>query len=167
MNVTPVLKKLGIDPSMSVHRAIHEVGIIVNDAPNRLQEANKIIQSLGAPRVLREERIAEIVAKGLVEQAVIDPMNFDPEKAMAIANQKYEKILSLYPYVLKHDVKVPSPSKPGKRASRKNNDKKARAEELFNANKEKSNGDIAKLISTELEITYANAYYYVSRVFKR
>jgi len=38
---------------------------------------------------------------------------------------------------------------------------------IFEANKDKGNGEIAKLIATELEITYANAYYYVTRVFVR
>ena len=47
------------------------------------------------------------------------------------------------------------------------NDKKDAALKLFEANKDKGNGAIATLISKELEITYANAYYYVTRVFKR
>lgn len=46
------------------------------------------------------------------------------------------------------------------------NDKKVAAQRLFEANKDKGNGEIAKMISTELEITYANAYYYVTRVFR-
>jgi hypothetical protein len=47
------------------------------------------------------------------------------------------------------------------------NDKKLAAQKLFESNKDKGNGEIATLISKELEITYANAYYYVTRVFKR
>lgn len=47
------------------------------------------------------------------------------------------------------------------------NTKKQAALQIFEANKDKGNGQIAKLISTELEITYANAYYYVTRVFVR
>lgn len=46
------------------------------------------------------------------------------------------------------------------------NDKKEAARRIFDANRDKGNGEIAKLISSELEITYANAYYYVTRVFK-
>lgn len=49
----------------------------------------------------------------------------------------------------------------------KTNTKKQAAMRIFEANKDKGNGEIAKLISTELEITYANAYYYVTRVFVR
>jgi len=47
------------------------------------------------------------------------------------------------------------------------NDKKVAAQRIFDANVDKSNGFIARLIEKELEITYANAYYYVTRVFKR
>ncbi len=47
------------------------------------------------------------------------------------------------------------------------NDKKVAAQRIFDANIDKSNGFIARLIEKELEITYANAYYYVTRVFKR
>jgi len=45
--------------------------------------------------------------------------------------------------------------------------KKSAALMLFEANTDKGNGEIARLIAKELEITYANAYYYVTRVFKR
>lgn len=47
------------------------------------------------------------------------------------------------------------------------NDKKVAAQRLFDANQDKNNGAIARLIAAELEISYANAYYYVTRVFKR
>ena len=53
------------------------------------------------------------------------------------------------------------------RASRSNNDKKAKALEIFEANKSLGNSDIAKKIAAELEITFANAYYYVTRVFSK
>lgn len=164
MNVTPILKKLGIDPTMSVHRAIHEVGIIVNEAPNRLQEANKILVSFGAPKVQREDRIAEVLAKGLIEQAVLNPTKFVLEDAMKIANEKYENILSLYPYTLKS---TEAKQEAKRKAPRKNNDKKARALEICEENKTLSNAELAKLIAEELDITFANAYYYASRVFKR
>lgn len=47
------------------------------------------------------------------------------------------------------------------------NDKKVAALRIFEANGDKGNGAVAKMISEQLEITYANAYYYVTRVFKR
>jgi len=47
------------------------------------------------------------------------------------------------------------------------NDKKVAALRIFESNTDKGNGTVAKMISEQLEITYANAYYYVTRVFKR
>ncbi len=47
------------------------------------------------------------------------------------------------------------------------NDKRVAAERIFKEQADKGNGAIAKMIASELEITYANAYYYVTRVFKR
>lgn len=50
---------------------------------------------------------------------------------------------------------------------KKDNNKKLAAEKIFNANKQLNNGEIARMISSELQITYANAYYYVTRVFRK
>ena len=47
------------------------------------------------------------------------------------------------------------------------NDKKVAALRLYEANPDKNDGAMAKLIAKELEITYANAYYYCTRVFSR
>jgi len=52
------------------------------------------------------------------------------------------------------------------KSKRGSDDKKARALEIFEANRGKKASDVAKLIQVELGITFANAYYYVSRVFK-
>ena len=57
-------------------------------------------------------------------------------------------------------------AKPKKEKQARSNDKKLAAQKLFEANADKGNGEIARLISSELEITYANAYYYVTRVFR-
>jgi hypothetical protein len=51
--------------------------------------------------------------------------------------------------------------------ARKNNEKKAKAYNIFEANKDKKSSDIARLIQAELNITFANAQYYVTRVFKK
>ena len=57
-------------------------------------------------------------------------------------------------------------SKAAKRSER-GGDKKVRARVVFDREQGKSSGQIAKVISTELGISYANAYYYVSRVFNK
>jgi hypothetical protein len=62
-------------------------------------------------------------------------------------------------------AKAPKAAKEPKEV--KVNDIRVAALAIFEANKEKGNGEIAKMISAELKITYANAYYYVTRAFKR
>lgn len=47
------------------------------------------------------------------------------------------------------------------------NDKREAARRVFIANNTKSSTEIAKIIAQELEITYSNAYYYVTRVFRK
>lgn len=46
-------------------------------------------------------------------------------------------------------------------------DKKVRALEICDKNNSLANGPLAQIVQKELSITYANAYYYVSRVWKR
>ena len=47
------------------------------------------------------------------------------------------------------------------------NDKKVAALRICEANSEMNNGQLARLIAKELEITYSNAYFYSSRVWKK
>lgn len=59
-------------------------------------------------------------------------------------------------------------AKPAKKVAQpRSSDKKERARAIFLANNTESNNNIAKIIATELDITYSNAYYYVTRVFKK
>lgn len=82
----------------------------------------------------------------------------DARKAKAEAEKTVESI--------QKEAKVKTAKVKAEKAP-KVNDKKVAAQRIFDSNKDKGNGEIAKMISTELEITYANAYYYVTRVFKR
>lgn len=53
-------------------------------------------------------------------------------------------------------------------AKKRDNNKKDAAQRIIEAaDSSVNNGELARKISAELEITYANAYYYVTRVFKR
>lgn len=78
------------------------------------------------------------------------------------ANRKAEKAVE----AVQAEAKTKTPKIEGIKTP-KVNDKKVAAQRLFEANKDKGNGEIAQMIAAELEITYANAYYYVTRVFKR
>ena len=69
--------------------------------------------------------------------------------------------------VVKKAQKVAKEKAPKIAKEPKINDKKVAAMRIFDANLDRGNGAVAKMISEQLEITYANAYYYVTRVFKR
>lgn len=64
------------------------------------------------------------------------------------------------------EVVVEKAKKEAKEKAPRTNNKKDAARKIFDANQGKGKGEIARLIAAELEITYANAYYYVTRVFK-
>jgi len=171
MNVSSVLKELNIDSTDSINRIIKDVGIQIDLKPDRLAAANDIITKLGAPAATKE-RTAIVLAKGLVEQAIVTGEAYNPENAMTVVAGKYMKLVDDLPsvYSIKKGAKSlanTEGSTTSGRASRSNNEKKAAALAIFEANKSLGNSDIAKLIATELEITFANAYYYVTRVFKK
>jgi hypothetical protein len=160
-----VLGKLGLRPGMSVTRAITAVGMRIDDSTDQLKAANKIIISLGAKPV-SNTALANVIAKALIEQAVVHGEAYDPEKAIIIANDKYNKIMEKMPYVFATDDQGnPTSGKKG----RATNDKKTQALEIFNRESGKglTNTAIAEIIATELEISLANAQYYVTRVFAK
>lgn len=162
-----VLDKLGLKDEVSVTRAVIRVGEIVSGSSDKLSAANKIISSLGGD-IQHHPIKADIIAKALVEHAIVTRNSFEPSQAMTVAIVKLNKIMNSMPYLFSDQQTHPSVSIPKtSRASPRSNDKKPRALEIYNREKGKSATEIAKLIANELEITFANAYYYVSRVFNK
>lgn len=161
-----VLGKLGLKPGMSVTRAITAIGMRINDSTDQLKAANKIIISLGAKPV-SNAAVADVIAKALIEQAVVRGEHYNPDEALAIATEKYNKIMRTMPYVFATD----SDGNPttGKKGGSATNDKKTAALEIFNRESGKglTNTAIAEIIAAELEITVSNAQYYVTRVFAK
>jgi hypothetical protein len=166
INSKQVLKQYGIKTD-SVVKAIQQVGEDIGLSSDPLSYANSIISDLGGSDQY-DLASARIIAKALVEQAIIQP-EYDRPEAIAVADSKLEKIKRTMPYVFNPDEVATSTSRTKVKAikSGKSNDKKDRAKTIFDANKDKTNGEIAQMIASDLNITYANAYYYVSRVFKR
>lgn len=171
MNIATTLKALNINSAESINRVIKDVGIQIDLKPDRLAAANEYIIALGASPVTKE-RTAIVLAKGLIEQAIIQGESYKVEDAMTVVAGKYMNLVNDLPavYSIKNGVKslanTLTVAKDG-RASKSNNEKKAQAMAIFEANKSLGNSDIAKLIAADLQITFANAYYYVTRVFKR
>lgn len=170
-----VLNKLGLQPGMSVSRAIHNVGLKIDDSSDPLRAANKIITALGAKPV-SNTIMANVLAKALVEQAVLSGDTYDVDKAVAVAAEKYLKIERTMPYVFAGSGEGSTPvlNKPirggtSKKSAGKTNDKKTQALEVYNRESGKglTGTAIAKIIAQELDITIANAQYYVTRVFNK
>lgn len=164
-NVHYAYTRLDIKQGMSVTRALTATGLFFGTFSNPAVGPNKVIVWLGGDPVKNPVE-ADIIAKALVEQAVIlGPEQYKAEPAMQIAQQKLAKIRLTMPYAFAGADAVVEP-KPASKRSARGGDKKETARVIFEREKGKTNGEIAKTISQELHITYANAYYYVSRVFR-
>jgi len=160
VDVQSVLKKYSIDPKGSLNRAIVKISDDISEAQDPLALSNKIIKQLGCSPV--ECNIdAPIIAKCLIEQAILMDEDYEPTFAFKKAEEKLANMKVKHPYIfaMKENEMTAAAAKP-------TNDKKARALAIFEANRGKTPSDVAKLIQVELGITFANAYYYVSRVFK-
>ncbi len=158
-----VLNKMGLQPGMSVSRAIIKVGTDINESGDELRTANKIIVSLGSQPV-SNNIMANILAKALVEQAVVRGASYDPVDAASVAMEKFKKIERTMPYIFASTETAQSAEDS---TSKRGGDKKARALDIYNRETGKPGSEIATIIASELDITYANAYYYVSRVFAK
>lgn len=161
-----VLGKLGLEPGMSVTRALTQVGLVINESNQRsVTNANRIIKSLGGEPETHPVA-ADIVAKALIEQAVLSGSYYDQEAAIKVAQEKLAKIRLTMPYAFAQANDKDSQPTRARKMSSGGGDKKERARVIFEREAGKPAGAVAKIIATEIDITYANAYYYVSRVFK-
>lgn len=164
MNVTQVLTKHNIPVDLTLHHALHKCNQIFQNSSNYIEAANVIITDLGAQPIDDPVR-AKLTAKALVEQAFLNRDNFTPE-AIQQAIVKADKIHAALPTLF--SARANATAEQPKAKPVRDNDKKAKALVIYNDHKHnKSAGEIAKMIATKLDITYSNAYYYVSRVFNK
>lgn len=163
----------------SLHiRAIQRAQEIISKANDPLAAANKIITAFGCTAVIDPNQ-ARILAKGLAEQVVTQGLDYDPVKAMKIVAERYIKIERTMPWLFAGTAENKTPvtgiqvgsSTSHKKVAKpkRGGDKKERALVIFNtyAGKNIADSDVAKDIAKQLDITFANAYYYVTRVFKK
>ncbi|NDG30854.1 hypothetical protein EB118_12375 [bacterium] len=173
MNATAILDKFSIPTNLTVHHAIARAGDVIDNTSYPIMMANDIIKSLGGTE---SENLVEarLLAKALVEQAYYAKDMFDTLNVMK-AIEKVKQVSTKMPFIYQTSEAVEQASKPKTittkdnvvRASKSNNDKKAKALEIFKTlDPAMSASEKAKVIAKQLEITYANAYYYISRVFK-
>lgn len=161
-----LFKKYNLEQGMSVTRAISAVGQEFATHSDPAAGPNKLIALFGGKPVKNSVE-ADIIAKALVEQAVVLGDDFDTAAAFEVAAGKVAKIRTSMPYAFAGTDQAVAPVKAAKRAGSRGGDKKVRARTIFDREQGKSAGAVAKIIATELDITYANAYYYVSRVFNK
>lgn len=163
----------------SVNRALASFNAKLDDDRQRKHTiCNRMITELGC-KAVEHPVDAETFAKTLIEQVILNGEDYVPERAAITASARVEKIRQRMPelYAMEVEVVGATPeeikfggvksAKKAKRAGRGDtNDKKSAAFEIYNKHADKPAGDIARLIAADLNITYANAYYYISRVFK-
>lgn len=157
MTAQELLTKNNIPLNQTVHHAIASAGELIDNAGHPLEKANFLIKQLGGQEI-DNIVIAKLMAKSLIEQVYIKKDDYNSELAISVAKAKVDKIINNSPYILQTSEPVA--------ASTPVSDKKAAARAIFDRMQGSTSGEIAKAIQNELKITYANAYYYVSRVFK-
>ena len=168
MDPVALIESLGIDPDGSPNRAMTVVGEYIDQSHDRQLAANTILMGLTGRR---ESTVieADLVARYLVRRVMEDKEAFDRESAYTWARHKAQELLKKRPELLHFNEPEADPNAPtttaSGRANRSNNQKKAAAEVIYNDMIGKPAGEIASAIAKELDISYANAYYYVSRVF--
>lgn len=178
-NIAEKMKQLGFDHLGSEVKAIQWVQKRVEEANDPLAEANKIITTLGCTAVLNAVQ-ARLLAKCLVRQYLKTGGLYDPEEAMKVVVQEYIKYEQAMPFLFVGTeggttplTQTPTGADPARMKANKpkrGGDKKERALEIFNSyvgKEQVADSDIAKDIAKQLDITFANAYYYVSRVFRK
>lgn len=165
VDIKSVFKKYDIDPNGSINKTIYNISMKISEAQDPLVYSNRIISQLGGEANV-DYAEAPIIAKCLVEQAVVMYPNYDPVAAQVIAQQKLDAIKVKMPYLFNMKERTVEATATTTASTKRGGDKKAKALAIFEANRDKKPSDVAKLIQVELGITFANAYYYVSRVFK-
>jgi hypothetical protein len=176
MDVSATLKKFDIDPSLGKTRAIQAVGEMITEATDPLSMANAVIVGLGGQDMLSFPE-ARITAKALIERAVEDKDQFNTDEAMHYAQEKVQKLLKKLPELQVEAKQASKAVESGvvqvvKRGRPETKTKdgaslKQKALAICGANSDCTNAQLAQMIQKELGITYSNAYYYSSRVYKR
>jgi hypothetical protein len=165
VDVQSVFKKYKIDPSRSINRVIQDVSTNISESSDPLVYSNHIINQLGC-RPFLNSHDAAIIAKCLIQSAVLKGKEYNADQALVEAETKLANLRENHPYlfVMKESSNMEATATTS--TTKRGGDKKAKALAIFEANRDKKASDVAKLIQVELGITFANAYYYVSRVFK-
>lgn len=165
------LTKFGVRSTDGMFEAVQHVREYIEQGGSieeRHNRANTVIERLGGVSEVVPD-VARVVAKYMVGQFMQKhPIDQD------LARKKTESLLGPNAYLWREEL-IEQSTRPvlqtytpkTTRRKGKNNTKAAAALEICKENSTLSNAELAKMIAKQLKITYANAYYYASRVFKR
>jgi len=162
IDVDKALANAGVVRKKGLVRGVQDVGTKIGESRDPLATANAVIASLGG-QAEADAPTARIKAKALVVEA-LENKDFDPAIASAKAEKKVKDLKKSDGYLFVQDeAATATPKKRGRPAS---GSKKADAKAIYDANKGLTDGEIAQTIAKKLGITYSNAYYYCTRVFR-
>ena len=167
LDIEKIFQKYKLGHHKSPTKLIQAIGDIITESRTELKVSNMMIRDFGGDPVLNPGE-SRIIAKTYFEHALRDGSAFDLELANKAAKERIIKLRRSFSCLFLDNLD--ENGNPPERKQREQDPevvaRKNAAEKIYNANKEKTATEIAKLIEAELNITFANAYYYVSRVFK-
>lgn len=176
MSPMQVLEKYKV-PTTSVVKAVQDFGEAARARSDQLQYCNKFIKELGSSVSYKDRVDAEVICKALIERILMDQDDFDIADGLKYAEKRKDLIKERVPELwaapeieVLVDGKLMKKTASGrivKKVASRDPDKKERALQIYQANINRPKKDIIAIMAKELEITYANADYYVSRVFKK
>lgn len=173
MQAMKVLEKYRV-PTSSVVKAIQAFGDAARQK-SRKTYCNQFIKELGG-KLYDDATDAEIIAKALIERVLMDQDEFNVESAIKSAEMRRTQLKERMPELwampeieeVVDGKTIKRSAVTGKRVKEKRDpEKKARALKIYQENKHRPEKDIISIMAKELQITNANASYYVTRAFKK
>ena len=176
MSFTDAFKTVGITEKMSPVAAINATDLyICNDDPKAstatiITRANGLLKLMGVEKFFSHHVEADIVAKSLIEQAILKGDAFVLGEAMAYAEDKIASIRIKMPWLFRDQVieagstEDATPTAPRTKGANnsKNRDVPAMVAKIV-ATGVNDRGEIVRQVAEELGIEYANAFYYVKK----
>jgi len=167
MNAVATLEKMDINVGGSISRALTQFNMLAEQSGNRHSFCNRLIVELGG-KTSDKPSVANVIALTFIEQVMKQDGEFDVDAANEAAADKVAQLAAKHPsiFVEGGEIVVQQPVVK-KKVARTGNPKKEQARLIFEREAGQQQCEIAKIMAKEMKITFANAYYYVTRVFQQ
>lgn len=155
-NIPGFFERFGVRMDGSPTRMLLTIGDRIREASDPLGYANGLIAQLGGlPVTSTNFTVVDMTAKHIILHAFNNPLGYDPQLAQAGATAYVNLKQKDHPWMFTTgETKVNS-------TTSETNDKKTRALQIYTECKDMPVKHVCERIMKELDITYANAYYYV------